>query len=162
MQMGLRIISNKCCDYFANVMNGSKCLHMGLQTLQTYLWMMRMSCQCCHFLAICLRMMRIFDEEAAIGINTRWIWRWAYCFLEFKKRNNSGKTFARNGKRRTLQTPCKCLTNVSNRRMHAWRLTRFISRFQFWITIRITTVSSSTHYLSFFFTILFDLRVCHR
>ena len=27
---------------------------------------------------------------------------------------NSGKTFARNGKRRTLQTPCKCLTNVAN------------------------------------------------
>ena len=38
------------------------------------------------------------------------IWRWAHCFLEF----NSGKTFARNGKRRTLQTPCKCLANVAN------------------------------------------------
>ena len=35
---------------------------------------------------------------------------WAHCFLEF----NSGKTFSRNGKRRTLQTPCKCLTNVAS------------------------------------------------
>ena len=26
----------------------------------------------------------------------------------------SGKTFARNGKRRTLQTPCKCLANVAS------------------------------------------------
>ena len=35
---------------------------------------------------------------------------WAHCCLEFK----SGKTLARNGKWRTLQTPCKCLTNVAN------------------------------------------------
>ena len=27
---------------------------------------------------------------------------------------NGGKTLARNGNRRTLQTPCKCLTNVAN------------------------------------------------
>ena len=33
--------------------------------------------------------MRIFDDEAAIGINTERILRWAHCFLEFKKR----KTF---------------------------------------------------------------------
>ena len=71
---------------------------------------MRMSYRCCHCLAIFLRMMRIFDDEAAIDINTEWTWRWAHCFLKF----NSGKTFARNGKRRTLQTPCKCLTNVAN------------------------------------------------
>ena len=63
---------------------------------------MRMSYQRCHCLAIFLRMMRIFDDDAA-----EWIWR---CFLE----PNSGETFARNGKRRTLQTPCKCLTNVAN------------------------------------------------
>ena len=71
-------------------------------------------CECltnvCHCLAIFLRMMRIFDAEAAIGINTEWIWRWAHCVLEF----NSGKTFARNGKQQTLQTPWKCLTNVSS------------------------------------------------
>ena len=54
--------------------------------------------------------MRKFDDEAAIGINTEGMWRWAYCFPEF----NSGKTFARNGKRRKLQSPCKCLTNVAN------------------------------------------------
>ena len=89
-------------------MNAWECLQMGLQTLQTYLWMMRLPYQRCHCLAIFLRMMRIFDDEAAIGISTEWIWRWAHCFLEF----NSGKTFARNGKRRTLQTPCECLMNV--------------------------------------------------
>ena len=71
---------------------------------------MRMSYQCCHCLANFLRMMQIFDDEAEIGINTEWIWRGAHCFLEF----NSGETFARNGKRQTLQTPCKCLTNVAN------------------------------------------------
>ena len=91
-------------------MNACECLQMGLLTLKAYLWMMRMSYQRCHCLAIFLRIMRIFDDEAAIGINTEWIWRWAHCFLEF----NSGKTFTSNGKRRTLQTPCKCLTNVAN------------------------------------------------
>ena len=40
----------------------------------------------CHFLT------------AVIGIITERIWRWAYCFLEFK----------------SLSTPCKCLTNVAN------------------------------------------------
>ena len=98
------------CDCLANVMNACECLQMGLKTLETYLWMIRMSYQRCHCLAIFLRIMRIFDDEAVIGINTEWIWRWAHCFLEF----NSGKTFARNGKRRTLQTPCKCLTNVAS------------------------------------------------
>ena len=63
--------------------------------------------QRCHCLAIFLRMMRIFDDNAASGINTVWIWRWAKCFPEFK-------TFARNGKQWALQTPCKCLTNVAN------------------------------------------------
>ena len=114
MQMGPKIMSNKCCDCLANVMNACKCLQICLQTLRTYLWMMRMSYQCCHCLAIFSRMMRIFDDEAAIDINTEWIWRCAHCFLELKKRNNSGKPFARNGKRRTLQMPCKCLTNVAN------------------------------------------------
>ena len=71
---------------------------------------MRMSYQCCHCLAIFLRMMRIFDDEATICINTEWIWRLAHSFLVF----NSGKTFAMNGKRRTLQTPCKCHTNAAN------------------------------------------------
>ena len=56
-------------------------------------------------------------------------------------------------------------TTRSNCRMHTWRLSRFISRFhvsfKFWMTIRITMVSTSTHYLSFF-TISFDLRVCRR
>ena len=89
-------------------MNACECLNMGLQTLQTHLWMMRMSHQRCHCLTVFLRMMRIVDDEAAIGINTEWIWGWAH-FLEF----NSSKTFTRNGKRRMLQTPCKCLTNVT-------------------------------------------------
>ena len=88
--------------------NACECLQICLQMLQTYLWMM--SYQCCHCLAIFLRMMRISDDEAAIDSNTEWIWRWAHCFLEL----TSGKTFARNGKRRTLQTPCKCPTNVAN------------------------------------------------
>ena len=70
VQMGLRIISNKCCNCLANVMNACECLQMGLSTLQTYLRMMRMSYQRCHCLAIFLRSMRIFDDEAAIGINT--------------------------------------------------------------------------------------------
>ena len=104
--MGLRIISNKCCDCIANVMNACEYLHIGLQTLKTYLWIMRMSYQRCHCLAILLRMMRIFDDEAAIGKNTEWIWR-AHRFFELK-------TLAMNGKRRTLQTPCKCHTNVAN------------------------------------------------
>ena len=82
--MGLRIISNKCCDCLARVMNACKCLQMGLQTLPTYLWMMRVFYQRRHCLAIFLQMMRIFDDEAVIGINTEQIWRWAYCFLEFK------------------------------------------------------------------------------
>ena len=107
---GAHGLKNKCCDCLANVMNACECLQMGLQPLQTYLWMMRMSYQRCHCLAIFLRMMRRFDDEAAIGIHTEWIWLWAHSFLEF----HSGKTFARNGKRRTLQTPCKCLTNVAN------------------------------------------------
>ena len=107
---GANSLKNKCCDCLANVMNACECLQMGLKTLQTYLWMIRMYYQRCHCLVIFLRIMRIFDDEAVIGINTEWIWRWAHCFLEF----NSGKTFARNGKRRTLQTPCKCLTNVTN------------------------------------------------
>ena len=107
---GANGLKNKSCGCLVIVMNACECLQMGLQTLQTYLWIMRMSYQRCHCLAIFLQMMRIFDDEAAIGINTEWIWRWAHCFLEF----NSGKPFARNGKRRTLQTPCKCLTNVAN------------------------------------------------
>ena len=107
---GANGLKNKCCDWLANVMNACECLQMGLKTLQTYLWMIRMSYQRCHCLAIFLRIMRIFDDEAVIGINTEWIWRWAHCFLEF----NSGKTFARDGKRRTLQTACKCLTNVAS------------------------------------------------
>ena len=107
---GANGLKNKCCDCLANVMNACECLQMGLKTSQTYFWMIRMSYQRCHCLAIFLRIMRIFDDEAVIGINTEWIWRWAHCFLEF----NSGKTFARNGKRRTLQTPCKCLTNVAS------------------------------------------------
>ena len=61
----------------------------------------------CHFLT---NNANIWWRLAVIGINTEWIWRWAHCFLEF----NSGKTFARNGKRQTLQTPCKCLTNVAS------------------------------------------------
>ena len=104
---GANGLKNKCCDCLANVMNACECLQMALQTSQPYLWMSYQRCNC---LAIFLRIMRIFDDEAAIGINTEWIWRWAHYFLEF----NSGKTFARNGKRRTLQTPCKCLTNVVN------------------------------------------------
>ena len=103
-------LKNKCCDCLANVMNACECLQMGFRTLQTYLWMIRLSYQRCHCLAICLRMMQIFDDGAAIGINTEWIKRWAHCFLEF----NFGNAFARNGKRRTLQTPCKCLPNVAN------------------------------------------------
>ena len=106
--MGLRIISNKCCACLANVMNACECLKMGLQTLQTYLWMMRLSYQCCHCLAIFLRMIRIFDAEAAIGINTECIGRWSHCFLEFKS------LATRNGTRWKLQTPCRCLTNVAN------------------------------------------------
>ena len=84
VQMGLLIMSYKCCNCFANVMNACECLQMGLQTLQTYLWMMRVSYQRCHCLAIFLRKMRIFDDEAVISINTERIWRWAHCFLEFK------------------------------------------------------------------------------
>ena len=67
---GANGLKNKCCDYLANVINACECLQMGLQTLQTYLLIMRMSYQRCHCLAIFLRMMRIFDDEAAIGINT--------------------------------------------------------------------------------------------
>ena len=85
MQMGLRIISNKCCDCLASVMNDCKCLQICLQTLQTYLWMMRMSHQCCHCLAIFLRMMRIFDDEAAIGIKTGWIYAGLIVFLNLKR-----------------------------------------------------------------------------
>ena len=92
MQMGLRIISNKWWYCLANVMNACECLQVCLQTLQTYIWIMQMSYQCCHCLAIFLQMMRIFDDEAAIGINTEWIWCWAHCFLEFIKKKNSGKT----------------------------------------------------------------------
>ena len=43
--------------------------------------MMRMSYQLCHCPTIFLRMMRIFDGEAA----TVWRWRWPHCFLEFKR-----------------------------------------------------------------------------
>ena len=107
---GANGLKNKCCDCLANVMNACECLQMGLQKLQTYLWMMRLSYQRCHCLPIFLRMMRIFDDEAAIGINTEWIWRWAHCFLEL----NSGKTFARSGKRRMLQTPSKWLPIAAN------------------------------------------------
>ena len=110
---GAKGLKNKCCDCLAHAMNACECLQMGLQTLQTYLsclWMVRISYQRYHCLAIFLRIMRIFDDEAAIGINTEWIWRWTHFFLEF----SSGKTFARNVKRRTLQTPCKCFTNVAN------------------------------------------------
>ena len=81
-----------------------ECLRMltnGLANVTNVLvWMMRMSYQRCHCLAIFLWMMGIFDDEAVIWIKTEWIWRW--------------QTFTRNGKRRTLQSPCKCLTNVAN------------------------------------------------
>ena len=81
LQIGLRIISNKGCNCLANFMNVCECLQMGLQTLQAYLWMMWMSCQRCHYLAIFLR---IYDDEAVIIMNTEWIWSWAHCFLELK------------------------------------------------------------------------------
>ena len=107
---GANGLKKKCCDCLANVMNACECLQMGLKTLQTYLWMIWMSYQRCHYLAIFLQIMRIFDDEAVISINTEWIWRWAHFFFLIY----SGKTFARNGKRRTLQTPCKCLANVAS------------------------------------------------
>ena len=59
-------------------------LRMLTNGLATYLWMMRMSYQLCHCLAIFLQMMRIFDDEAAIAINTERIWRRVHCFVEFK------------------------------------------------------------------------------
>ena len=65
-------------------MNAYECLQMGLQTLQTYLWMMRMSYQRLYCLVIFLRMVRIFDDMAAFGIDMEWIWRWADCFIEFR------------------------------------------------------------------------------
>ena len=52
-------------------MNSCEFLQMGLQTLQMYLGMMRMSYQRYHFFAIFLRMIRVFDDEAVIGINTK-------------------------------------------------------------------------------------------
>ena len=67
---GANGLKNKCCDCLANVMNACECLQIGLKTLQTYLRMIRMSYQRCHCLAIFLRIMRIFDDEAVIGINT--------------------------------------------------------------------------------------------
>ena len=67
---GANGLKNKCCDCLANVMNACECLQMALQTLQPYLSIMRMSYQRCHCLAIFLRIMRIFDDEVAIGINT--------------------------------------------------------------------------------------------
>ena len=84
VQMGLSIISNKCCECLANVVDACECLQMGLQTLQTYWLMMRIYYQRCHCLAFFSQMMRIFDSEAVIGINTERIWRWAHCFLEFQ------------------------------------------------------------------------------
>ena len=62
---GANGLKNKCCGCVANVMNACECLQMGLQTLQTY-------CECLTnvVIAIFLQMMRIFDDEAAIGINT--------------------------------------------------------------------------------------------
>ena len=79
---GANGLKNKCCHCLANVMNACECLQMGLKTLQTYLWMIRMSYQRWHCLAIFLRIMRLFDDEAVIGINTEWIWRWAHCASE--------------------------------------------------------------------------------
>ena len=68
-------------------MNTYEWLQMGLQTLQTYLWMMRMSYQRCHWLVIFLRMMRIFDDNAAIGISTEWIYTGLIVFLNFTIRS---------------------------------------------------------------------------
>ena len=87
---------------------------------RTYEW-----CECLTNVAIFLRTMRIFDDEAAIDINTEWIWRWDHCFLEF----NSGQTFARYRKRRTLQTPCKCLTKIDSEWQHSQHWLKFRRRF---------------------------------
>ena len=67
---GANGLKNKCCDCLANAMHACK---WTCKRLQTYLWMMRMSYQRCHCLAIFLRMMRIFDDEAAISIYKDWI-----------------------------------------------------------------------------------------
>ena len=108
--MGLRIISNKRCDCLANVMNACECLQMGLQTFQTYLWMMRMSYQRYHCLAIFLRMMQIFEDEPVIGINTERVWRWVHCFLEFK----SLSTVVRHSQEIGNGERYKRLANVAN------------------------------------------------
>ena len=100
---GANGLKNKCCDCLANVCDAYKWACKRYK--RTYEW-----CECLTNVAIFLLMMRIFDDKAAIGINTKWIWHWTHCFLEF----NSGKKFAMNGKRGTIQTPCKCLTNVVN------------------------------------------------
>ena len=106
--MCLRKISNKCSECLANVTNACECLRMGLQTLRMHLRMLRMSYQRCQCLAIFLRMLRIFDDAAAIGIN-------------------SGKTFVRKGTRRKLQTPYKCLYE------RCQRLRTLYQRYQ-WLT----------------------------
>ena len=110
-------IANHCCDwckYLINVVISLRMLTNMLASIINVLMNDANVLPMLHWLAISLRMMRIFDDEGAIGINTEWICRWAHCFLEFKKRNNSGKTFAWKGKRRTLQTPYKYLTSVAN------------------------------------------------
>ena len=101
--MDLIIISNKMLRLPCECYECLRMLTNGIANFTKYVWMMRMSYQRGHCLCNFLQMMWLFDDEAAIDINTVWIWRWAHC-----------KTFARNEKRWTLQTPCKCFTNVAN------------------------------------------------
>ena len=105
-ELGLRVISNECYDCLAN-----ECLRMltnGLANVTNVVMNDANDLPTlplpCHFLA----------NDATIWwqscdwYKTEWIWPWAQII------GNSVKLFARNGKRRTLQTPCKCLTNVVN------------------------------------------------
>ena len=86
LRMSLRKISNKCSECLANVTNACECLRMGLQTLRMHLRMLRMSYQRCQCLAIFLRMLRIFDDAAAIGINSGANLPLAHCSFDFGKK----------------------------------------------------------------------------